>query len=81
MKLVGGVDLPALGFGMGDVVLTELLKDRGLLPKLAREGFAGKIFCTHATYDIAQILLLDAAHLQESDTSDSPGPSKASARS
>ena len=34
LKLVGGVDLPALGFGMGDVVLTELLKDRGLLPKL-----------------------------------------------
>ena len=30
---VSGVDLPALGFGMGDVVLTELLKDRGLLPK------------------------------------------------
>jgi histidyl-tRNA synthetase len=26
------VDLPALGFGMGDVVLTELLKDRHLLP-------------------------------------------------
>ncbi|MGD0651856.1 MAG: histidine--tRNA ligase, partial [Verrucomicrobiia bacterium] len=24
---------PATGFGMGDVVLTELLKDRGLLPK------------------------------------------------
>ena len=34
LKQVGGVDLPALGFGMGDVVLGELLKDRGLLPKL-----------------------------------------------
>ncbi len=32
LKLVSGVDLPALGFGMGDVVLGELLKDRGLLP-------------------------------------------------
>jgi histidyl-tRNA synthetase len=29
---LGGVDLPALGFGMGDVVLGELLKERGLLP-------------------------------------------------
>jgi len=29
---LGGVDLPALGFGMGDVVLTELLKERGLGP-------------------------------------------------
>jgi histidyl-tRNA synthetase len=27
---MGGPDLPALGFGMGDVVLTELLRDRGL---------------------------------------------------
>jgi histidyl-tRNA synthetase len=34
IKLVSGVDLPALGFGMGDVVLGELLKDRGLTPKL-----------------------------------------------
>lgn len=29
---LGGVDLPALGFGMGDVVLGELLKERGLCP-------------------------------------------------
>jgi histidyl-tRNA synthetase len=29
---VGGVDLPAVGFGFGDVVLGELLKDRGLIP-------------------------------------------------
>lgn len=33
LKDLGGVDLPALGFGMGDVVLGELLKDRGLLPR------------------------------------------------
>jgi histidyl-tRNA synthetase len=31
LKNLGGVDLPALGFGMGDVVLAELLADRGLL--------------------------------------------------
>src|SRR5882762_441325 len=29
LKALGGVDLPALGFGMGDVVLGELLKERG----------------------------------------------------
>src|SRR5437660_1362736 len=28
LKALGGIDLPALGFGMGDVVLGELLKDR-----------------------------------------------------
>ena len=26
LKALGGVDLPALGFGMGDVVLRELLE-------------------------------------------------------
>jgi histidyl-tRNA synthetase len=30
LKNLGGVDLPALGFGMGDVVLGELLKARGI---------------------------------------------------
>ncbi|MEO6068828.1 MAG: histidine--tRNA ligase [Gemmatimonadota bacterium] len=32
---MGGVELPAVGFGMGDVVLGELLKDRGLIPPYA----------------------------------------------
>lgn len=32
LRTVSDVDLPALGFGMGDVVLAELLKTRGLLP-------------------------------------------------
>jgi histidyl-tRNA synthetase len=29
---LGGADLPALGFGMGDVVLGEMLRSRGLMP-------------------------------------------------
>jgi len=29
LRELGGVDLPAAGFGMGDVVLAELLKQRG----------------------------------------------------
>ena len=32
LELVGGEPLPAVGFGMGDVVLGELLRDRGALP-------------------------------------------------
>ena len=32
LSIIGGVDLPALGFGMGDVVLTELLRTRDLIP-------------------------------------------------
>ena len=33
LQSLGGVDLPALGFGMGDVVLGELLRARGLMPE------------------------------------------------
>jgi len=36
LELVGGEPLPAVGFGMGDVVLGELLKDRGLVPEYKR---------------------------------------------
>ena len=32
LAAIGGPDLPALGFGMGDVVLGELLRARGLVP-------------------------------------------------
>jgi len=38
LKALGGVDLPALGFGMGDVVLGELLQDRGLFPAASEEA-------------------------------------------
>jgi histidyl-tRNA synthetase len=33
LESLGGVDLPALGFGMGDVVLGDLLRTRKLIPK------------------------------------------------
>jgi histidyl-tRNA synthetase len=36
LELVGGEPLPAVGFGMGDVVLGELLADRGLIPEYER---------------------------------------------
>ncbi|MEN9339440.1 MAG: hypothetical protein RIQ62_752, partial [Bacteroidota bacterium] len=39
----------------------------GLLPKLVKEGYAGKIYCTPATADLTEILLLDSAFIQESD--------------
>jgi metallo-beta-lactamase family protein len=50
------------------VLLTHAHLDHcGLLPKLVREGFSGKIYCTAATSEIARIILMDAGHLQEED--------------
>jgi metallo-beta-lactamase family protein len=50
------------------VFLTHAHLDHcGLLPRLVRDGYEGKIYCTQATAEIAEIILLDAAHLQEED--------------
>ncbi|MBB6217212.1 metallo-beta-lactamase family protein [Anaerosolibacter carboniphilus] len=37
----------------------------GRIPKLAKEGFRGKIICTRATADLASILLKDSGHIHE----------------
>lgn len=39
----------------------------GLLPKLVRDGYKGKIYCTPATATLAKLLLIDSAHIQEAD--------------
>ena len=39
----------------------------GLLPKLVKDGFEGKIYCTEATANLAKILLADSAYIQEAD--------------
>ncbi|MFN8333532.1 MAG: MBL fold metallo-hydrolase [Cyclobacteriaceae bacterium] len=39
----------------------------GYLPKLIKEGFSGKIYCTPPTAELLKIMLLDAAKLQEEE--------------
>ena len=39
----------------------------GLVPRLVKEGFRGRIIATSATADIAELILYDAAHIQETD--------------
>ena len=50
------------------VVLTHAHLDHcGLIPKLVRDGFKGDIHTTSASAEIAKIVLLDSAHIQEED--------------
>lgn len=39
----------------------------GNLPGLYRAGFRGPVFCTEATADVAELMLLDSAHIQQED--------------
>lgn len=40
----------------------------GLLPKLVKDGFKGKIYCTPPTAELLELLLRDSAYIQEADT-------------
>ncbi|MBP5509724.1 MAG: MBL fold metallo-hydrolase [Kiritimatiellae bacterium] len=50
------------------VILSHAHVDHsGNLPQLARRGFRGKVYCTPATRDLAEIMLRDSAFLQMRD--------------
>lgn len=50
------------------VVLTHAHIDHvGWLPRLIAQGFRGRVHCTGGTADLCQLVLPDAAHIQEED--------------
>ena len=61
-------DFPVPPNTIDAVLLTHAHLDHcGRLPKLVKDGFNGPIHATAATAEIANIIMLDSAHIQEED--------------
>ena len=68
LRLRNWQPLPVKAADITAVVLTHAHLDHcGYLPRLVREGFRGRIFCTPGTQDLCRIVLPDSGRIQEED--------------
>ncbi len=60
--------LPVPPESVDTLLLTHAHLDHsGLIPKLVRDGFTGRILTTSASAELAEIILTDSGHIQEED--------------
>src|SRR5512143_750107 len=65
LRLLNWAEPPFEPAAIAGIVVTHTHLDHiGRLPRLVKQGFHGPIYCTPPTAELAEILLLDAAHLQ-----------------
>lgn len=68
LRMLNWAELPFDPLGLDAVLLTHAHIDHsGYIPRLAKMGFKGPIYCSEATYDLCTIMLPDAGFLQEED--------------
>lgn len=68
LRLMNWEKFPIKASSIDCIILTHAHIDHsGYIPRLVKQGFHGKIYCSEATKDLCNIMLPDAAHLQEED--------------
>ena len=66
LRLKNWNPFPVPPSSIGSIVLTHSHVDHsGYLPRFAKQGYTGPVFCTGATADLCSVLLPDTGHLEE----------------